>query len=89
MTIADRAARIAAIREQAAKPNQMNVNQLHAVVQDDVPYLLAEIDRQDAYIAALRRMVEQLDLPGGARITFAPDGTARLTWPGERGEVQA
>lgn len=54
-----------------------------------LPWLLAELDRQDAYIAALIRMVEQLDLPGGARITFATDGTAHVTWPGERGEVQA
>lgn len=41
------------------------------------------------HIAALRRMVEQLVASAGAQIMWAADGTAHLSWPGERGEVQA
>ena len=73
--------RLAAIRAATQRPTGMNVNELFAVVHDDVPWLLAEVERLSAANNALTTLVQELELANGCRVTISTDGRARLIGP--------
>lgn len=76
MTATDNATtRLAEIEARVANPNQMNVNQLHAVVQDDVPWLIAELREtrsvlRDLMMTALQNGGDNEDLRSACRRAF-------------------